>query len=55
MAFHTLFLNAAVWNVNGSTASICEYGISLDGTWQRPAHVSHNDVVTAVSIEVFRC
>ena len=55
MAFHSLFLNAAVWNVSGSTASISECGISLDRAWQRPAQLSHNGVVTAVSIEVFRC
>ena len=28
-----------------------ECGISLDGTWQRRGHVSHNGVVTAISLD----
>jgi hypothetical protein len=28
-----------------------ECGISLDGTWQRWCHVSHNDVVTTISLD----
>ena len=28
-----------------------ECGISLDGTWQRRGHVSHNGVVTPISLD----
>ena len=32
-----------------------ECGISLDGTWQRRGHVSHNGVVTAISLDTKKC
>ena len=32
-----------------------ECGISLDGTWQRRGHVSHNGVVTAISLDTKGC
>ena len=32
-----------------------ECGISLDGTWQRRGHVSHNGVVTAISLQTKKC
>ena len=32
-----------------------ECGISLDGTWQRRGHVSHNGVVTAISLATKKC
>jgi hypothetical protein len=32
-----------------------ECGISLDGSWQRRGHVSHNGVVTAISIDTKKC
>ncbi len=30
-------------------------GISLDGSWQRRGHVSHNGVVTAISLQTKKC
>ena len=32
-----------------------ECGISLDGSWQRRGHVSHNGVVTAISLQTKKC
>ena len=32
-----------------------ECGISLDGSWQRRGHVSHNGVVTAISLHTKKC
>jgi len=32
-----------------------ECGISLDGAWQRRGHVSHNGVVTAISLQTKKC
>ena len=32
-----------------------ECGISLDGTWRRRRHVSHNGVVTAISLHTNKC
>ena len=32
-----------------------ECGISIDGTWQRGGHVSHNGVVTAISLTTKKC
>ena len=32
-----------------------ECGISLDGTWRRRRHVSHNGVVTAISLHTKKC
>ena len=32
-----------------------ECGISLDGTWQRRGNVSHNGVVTAISVDTKKC
>ncbi len=32
-----------------------ECGISLDGSWRRRGHVSHNGVVTAISLQTKKC
>jgi hypothetical protein len=32
-----------------------ECGISLDGTWQRRGHTSHNGIVTAISLDTKKC
>ena len=32
-----------------------ECGISLDGTWQKRGHASHNGVVTAISLQTKKC
>ena len=32
-----------------------ECGISIDGTWERCGHVSHNGVVTAISLTTKKC
>ena len=32
-----------------------ECGISLDGTWQKRGHASHNGVVTAISLDTKKC
>ena len=32
-----------------------ECGISLDGTWQTRGHVSHNGVVTPISLDKKKC
>ena len=32
-----------------------ECGISIDGTWQKRGHASHNGVVTAISLDTGKC
>ena len=34
---------------------IVECPVSLDGTWQRRGHASHNGVVTALSVDTGKC
>ena len=32
-----------------------ECGISIDSTWQKHGYLSHNDVVTAISLKTKKC
>ena len=32
-----------------------ECGISIDSTWQKHSYLSHNDVVTAISLDTKKC
>ena len=32
-----------------------EVGVSVDGSWQRRGHASHNGIVTAISIDTGKC
>ncbi len=32
-----------------------ECGISLDGSWQKRGHASHNGIVTAISLDTKKC
>jgi hypothetical protein len=32
-----------------------ECGISIDGTWQKRGHASHNGVVTSISVDTKKC
>ena len=38
---------------SGSDEGHC--GISLDGSWQKRGHASHNGVVTAISLDTKKC
>ena len=40
---------------NDVSRPIVECAVSLDGTWQRRGHASHNGVVTALSVDTGKC
>jgi hypothetical protein len=48
-------MNNSAMEVKEICGSEGECGISLDGSWQKRGHSSHNSVVTAISLDTKKC
>ena len=54
MASDSMVRNAMdVREQNANDAGGC--GVSIDGTWQKRGHASHNGVVTVISLDSKKC